>query len=154
MVVHCYRLDQERDELLKVRPEWIRTLQSSKSIHLCSKKPNLWTMVCFRHQHYLRYVFVPFVYIVSVSVSMWNLRFLCSLCINFTCTSLLQGVDGSGPYGPNPDLDRPPMDESGIGPDPSGPDSGKSSHPMASGKDALMLQIVTSCILLFFLFDK
>lgn len=43
-----------------------------------------------------------------------------------------QGVDGSGPYGPNPDLDRPPMDESGIGPDPSGPDSGKSSHPMAS----------------------
>lgn len=43
-----------------------------------------------------------------------------------------QGVDGSGPYGPNPDMDRPPMDESGIGPDPSGPDNGKSSHPMAS----------------------
>jgi len=47
------------------------------------------------------------------------------------------------------------MDESGIGPDPSGPDSGKSSHPMASGKDAIMLQIVTSCcVLLFFFFDK
>jgi ABC-type Mn2+/Zn2+ transport system permease subunit len=47
------------------------------------------------------------------------------------------------------------MDESGIGPDPSGPDSGKSSHPMASGKDALMLQIVTSsCVLIFFWFDK
>lgn len=75
--------------------------------------------------------------------------------MNFTCTPLLQGVDGSGPYGPNPDLDRPPMDESGIGPDPSGPDSGKSSHSMASGKDALMLQIVTSrCVLIFFLFDK
>jgi hypothetical protein len=77
---------------------------------------------------------------------------LLSLCINFTSTSLLQGVDGSGPYGPNPDLDRPPMDESGIGPDPSGPDSGKPPHPMASGKDALLLQIVTSsCVLLFFL---
>ncbi|XP_069691586.1 SWI/SNF-related matrix-associated actin-dependent regulator of chromatin subfamily E member 1 isoform X4 [Periplaneta americana] len=43
-----------------------------------------------------------------------------------------QGVDGSGPYGPNPEVDRPPMDESGIGPDPSGPDNGKPSHPMAS----------------------
>jgi hypothetical protein len=64
-------------------------------------------------------------------------------------------VDGSGPYGPNPDLDRPPMDESGIGPDPSGPDSGKPSHPMASGKAVLILQIVVSCcVLLFCLFDK
>lgn len=126
-----------------------------QSICLYSKKPNLQTMVCFRHQQYLRHVCVPCVYIVSVSVYVWNLRFLRSLCINFTCTSLLQGVDGSGPYGPNPDLDRPPMDESGIGPDPSGPDSGKASHPMASGKDALMLQIVTSCcVLTFFLFDK
>ncbi|XP_021937422.1 SWI/SNF-related matrix-associated actin-dependent regulator of chromatin subfamily E member 1 isoform X2 [Zootermopsis nevadensis] len=43
-----------------------------------------------------------------------------------------QGVDGSGPYGPNPEVDRPLMDESGIGPDPSGPDNGKSSHSMAS----------------------
>jgi hypothetical protein len=66
---------------------------------------------------------------------MQNFMFLCSFCIYFSCTSLVQGVDGSGPYGPNPDLDRPPMDESGIGPDPSAPDSGKASHPMASGKD-------------------
>jgi hypothetical protein len=52
-------------------------------------------------------------------------------------------------------MDRPPMDESGIGPDPSGPNNGKSSHPMASGKDAVMLQIVASCcVLLFCLFDK
>jgi hypothetical protein len=77
------------------------------------------------------------------------------LCINFICSIPLQGVDGSGPYGPNPDMDRPPMDESGIGPDPSGPDNGKSSHPMASGKDAVMLQIVASCcVLLFCFFDK
>jgi len=47
------------------------------------------------------------------------------------------------------------MDESGIGPDPSGPDSGKSSHPMVSGTNALMLQIVTSCcVLIFFWFDE
>ncbi|PSN40766.1 hypothetical protein C0J52_18236 [Blattella germanica] len=31
-----------------------------------------------------------------------------------------QGVDGSGPYGPNPEVDRS-LDESGIGPDPSDP---------------------------------
>jgi hypothetical protein len=47
----------------------------------------------------------------------------------------LQGVDGSGPYGPNPDLDRPQMDDSGIGPDPSCPDNGKSSHAMTSGRN-------------------
>ena len=62
-----------------------------------------------------------------------------TLCVIFTCGIPLQGVDGSGPYGPNPDLDRPPMDEAGIGPDPSGPDNGKSTHPMASGKDAVTL---------------
>ncbi|PNF44094.1 SWI/SNF-related matrix-associated actin-dependent regulator of chromatin subfamily E member 1 [Cryptotermes secundus] len=49
-----------------------------------------------------------------------------------TADNAHQGVDGTGPYGPNPDLDRPPMDDSGIGPDPSGPDNAKSSHAMTS----------------------
>ncbi|KAJ9594768.1 hypothetical protein L9F63_013928, partial [Diploptera punctata] len=49
-------------------------------------------------------------------------------------TDAHQGVDGNGPYAPNPDIDRPPMDDSGIGSDPSGTENGKPSHPMASGR--------------------
>jgi len=46
------------------------------------------------------------------------------------------------------------MDESGIGPDPSGPDNGKSSHPMVPGNDVIMLQTwAPSFVLLFCFFD-
>jgi hypothetical protein len=47
------------------------------------------------------------------------------------------------------------MDESGIGPDPSGPDNGKSSHSMASGKDIIMLYSEAPFyVQLFCYFDK
>lgn len=82
-------------------------------------------------------VFLVFTF--DLYVIFFLLRSLNSVCSCFTFCMPLQGVDGSGPYGPNPDLDRPPMDDSGIGPDPSGPDSAKSSHAMTSGSDAVML---------------
>lgn len=47
------------------------------------------------------------------------------------------------------------MDESGIGPDPSGPDNGKSSHSMASGKNVIVLYMkAVFYVLLFCYFDK